>query len=246
MRSLGVDAIILKRRNLGEFDQNITLFSPVLGKIQASARGARRVSSSMAGHLEPLNICRLELHRSGRGYTITQCQARKTFRPLRENLQKSMFSLLILEVFQKSTHEQGQGQELYSLIERTLDNLSAGTKYPLIIESFKIKLLQLLGVLPDCGHCSLCRKRWTGDNFVFLDGEGHFCCTDCDNPLKTGKNIPFGIIRLINFICQRDFPEILQVTLQPKEYESLRKISSSFIERYLDREIMAEKIINRV
>ena len=48
MRSLGIDAIILKRRNLGEFDQSITLFSPTLGKIQATARGARKVSSQFA------------------------------------------------------------------------------------------------------------------------------------------------------------------------------------------------------
>ena len=246
MRSLSLEAIILKRRNLGEYDQDITLFSPTLGKIQARAKGARKVSSAFAGHLEPLNICKLSLHRSARGFTITQCQADKTFRTLRGDLKKSIFSLLVLEVFQKSTLGQEQGCELFSLISETLERLSAGTKDQLIIESFKIKLLDTLGALPDTGHCSSCRKRWNPDNDVTIDNEGHINCIDCDNPFKNGKKIPFRMIRLLHFICRHDFGQIARIALRAKEYESLRKISGAFLERFLDREIVSEKILNRI
>lgn len=246
MRSINTEAIILKRRNLGEYDQDITLFSPTLGKIRARAKGSRKICGVFAGHLEPLNICNLELHRSARSFTITQCQAEKTFRSLRADLKKSMLSMLILEVFQKSTLGEEQGHELFGLIEETLEQLSACAKDRLIIESFKIKLLHTLGALPDTGHCSSCRKRWTRGSDITLDNEGHLNCFDCDNPFKNGEKIPFGIISLIHFICRNDFGQITRIALRAKECELLRKISDAFLDRFLDREIVSEKILNNI
>ena len=245
MRSLSTDAIVLRKQNRGECDQSITLFSPVFGNFQALAKGARKVSSKFSGHLEPLNICSLELHHSAHGYTITQCQAVKTYRYLRNDLKKSLLSMLILEVFQKSTRTHGQGRELFNLIEQTLDNISSGTKYSLIVESFKIKLMQILGILPEVERCSFCHRKWDQDKEIFLDGGGQFSCMNCKPSHKITQTTPFNIIKLINFICRNDYREIIKIRLPPKEGTLLKKISSAFLCRYLDHEILSEKILGR-
>ncbi len=244
MRSIGTSGIILKKQNRGEYDQSITLFSPELGKIRATAKGARKMSSKFSGHLETLNICDLQLHRSAHSFTITQCQARKTYRLLREKLEKSILSMLILEIFQASTHAQEQGRELFELIESTLDSLGASGKHPLVIESFKIKLLKLLGVMPEIERCSYCHKKWLSGCIIRLDDEGHLACTGCAKPHKSAQEVPFKIVKLISYIGNNGFEGIMKISLSEDEIRSLKKICRSFLALHLDREIFSEKLLN--
>lgn len=246
MRSLALDGIILRKRPRGENDQFVTLYSPVLGKVDAVAKGARKIDSSFTGHLEPLNICRFQLYRSARGFTITQCQARQTFRVLRDNLEKSLLATMILEIFQKSAYTDEHGQELFALLDSTLNHLGASRKHLIVIESFKIKLLQLLGAMPDMTRCSFCQKKWTASSEILLDSEGHFTCAKCSIHGKEHFRAPFPIIKLLNFLGGEDLKQIEKITLREEEKNTLKKISSLFLQHYLNSQICSERILAQI
>ena len=57
------EAIILRWRKLGEADRILTLFTPAFGKMEAKAKGVRKTTSRLSGHLQPLNRCQLQLAR---------------------------------------------------------------------------------------------------------------------------------------------------------------------------------------
>src|SRR5438094_731485 len=48
------EAIVLKGMDLGEADRIITLYTRSFGKVRAVAKGARRPTGRLAGHVEPL------------------------------------------------------------------------------------------------------------------------------------------------------------------------------------------------
>ena len=52
IRTYKVNAIVLARRNIGEADKLITLFTKEYGKKKVLAKGIRRVSSRRAPYLE--------------------------------------------------------------------------------------------------------------------------------------------------------------------------------------------------
>ena len=56
-------AIVLRHRKLGEADKILTLFTPNYGKLDAVAKGVRRPTSKLAGHVEPLTYSSLLLAR---------------------------------------------------------------------------------------------------------------------------------------------------------------------------------------
>ena len=74
-RSYQCEALTLKKHPLGEADLLVTLYTPDRGKLLAMAKGARRSTSKLVGHLEPLTQVRLSLaqgrnpgfHHSGPG-----------------------------------------------------------------------------------------------------------------------------------------------------------------------------------
>jgi DNA repair protein RecO (recombination protein O) len=45
------EGIILKRRNLGETDRILTVFSRQYGKIKILAKGVRKINSRRSGHI---------------------------------------------------------------------------------------------------------------------------------------------------------------------------------------------------
>src|SRR5258707_167240 len=55
------EAIVLRRTDFGEADRILTLFTPSYGKVRAIAKGARRTTSRLAGHLEPFTRTQLLL-----------------------------------------------------------------------------------------------------------------------------------------------------------------------------------------
>jgi recombinational DNA repair protein (RecF pathway) len=56
MREYVTRAIVLERSDAGELDSRVHLYTRSLGKISARATSARKITSKLAPHLEPLTI----------------------------------------------------------------------------------------------------------------------------------------------------------------------------------------------
>ena len=69
-RTYRADALVLRSVPLGEADLLVTLFTRESGKVRAVAKGARRTTAKLVGHLEPLTVTRLALS-WGRSWTLS-------------------------------------------------------------------------------------------------------------------------------------------------------------------------------
>jgi hypothetical protein len=52
-RSFRVDAVVLRHSNYGEADRLLTVYTREQGKMRILAKGARKIASRKAGHIEP-------------------------------------------------------------------------------------------------------------------------------------------------------------------------------------------------
>ena len=246
MRQISTEGIILRKNNFGEHDQFVTIFSPHLGKIDAVAKGARKIDSNYTGHLEILNICNFQLYQNNQYFTITQCQSRQSYKQIRADFEKSVMAILLAEIFHKTTLGHEHNQHLFNLVEESLNHLCESKNHALCLESFKIKLLGRLGVLPEVENCAVCRKRWEAEETVLIGNDGHIACTDCRLPNYTYRILPFNIIKLINFIGLSGFNDIEAVTVRAEEYNTLKRFSDLLLKNFIGREIVSEKILNSI
>lgn len=245
MRNLAAEGIILRKQTRGENDHYVTIYSPVLGRIQAVAKGSRKIDSSFTGHLETMNLCQFMLYRNGQYLTITECKTRKSFKNIRDDFERSLLAILLLEIFLKSTSTPEQGQEIFSLVENTLDTLETTNKTTLTIESFKIKLMELLGVMPNIAKCSSCSRRWIETDVVMLDAGGHLWCGECLSEPAKYEQIPFRIVKLVNYIARNNFKNIEKIALTPHEETALKTLSNVFLHNYISTEIVSERILSQ-
>jgi len=56
MNEFVTEAIVLDRKNIGESDVILTLFTQQLGKIKARATSMRKITSKLAGHFQPMTL----------------------------------------------------------------------------------------------------------------------------------------------------------------------------------------------
>lgn len=214
LRSFQTEGIILKKFDLQEQDRILTLYTRDRGKIGVLAKGVRKFGSKRSNHLDLFNLGTFQIHASSRHFYLTQCQSLENFSSLKNDLFLIAFASYAAELLEKLTAEESPSPSLFYLLKDTLFALQktrflipeAKKKQSfLILEIFKIKLLHLLGFLPQL-------------KIAFL------------NQLITQlKKIPFPQIGKIN-LTQEELSEVQKVTqklLEPHLKEELK--SSSFI-----------------
>jgi len=145
MRSYKTEGIVIKRRNFGEADRLLTVFSKKHGKIQIKAVGVRKINSRRSPHIELLNYSLFNLYK-GRGMPLlTEVENFENFSEIKEDLTKVGNAYHICELIDGLCAENQENEEIFHLLQKTLKRLSFETDIAGLIRQFEIELLTKLG-----------------------------------------------------------------------------------------------------
>ena|SRR3990167_44259 len=144
MRGFKTEGIILKRRNFGEADRILTVFTLQKGKISVIAKGVRRITSRRAGNVELLNRVIMFLYQ-GQGMPIlTEAEGIESFENLKSDLVLSTVAFHIIELVDKLTAENQENRVLYEHLVNVLKRLEINPRQ-IFIRAFEVKILSNLG-----------------------------------------------------------------------------------------------------
>lgn len=144
MRAFKTEGIILKRRNFGEADRILTVFTFHRGKVTVMAKGVRRITSRRAGNVELLNRVAMFLHPGKQFLILTEATSLDTFQKLKEDLTLSTYAYHVIELVDKLTAENQENQILYTHLVEVLKRLSTNPRQ-IFIRAFEVKILSLMG-----------------------------------------------------------------------------------------------------
>lgn len=145
MRNYKTEGIIIRRRNSGEADRLLTVFTKHYGKIQVKAVGVRRVTSRRSSHIELLNYSFLTLYKGRNLPILTEAQTVDDFSTLKNNLKMIGIAYHICELIDSLCAENQEHSLVFSLLLQTLIGLSEGKDAKQVVHSFENRLLEELG-----------------------------------------------------------------------------------------------------
>lgn len=148
-RMYAVEGVIIKRRNSGESDRILTIFTKEKGKITAIAKGIRRIPSRRAGHVEVFSHVRLMLHRGKTWDIVTEATSLGRFE--KESLSRVSAGYYLCELIDKMTPDEEVSPYLFDLLLHSLSAVfeEKGEEQRVnIIHVFALELLWTLGFLP--------------------------------------------------------------------------------------------------
>lgn len=144
------EAIILSRKNYGEADRIVTVFSRQYGKLRLMAKGVRKVTSRRGPHLEVFSHCSLMI-RKGRGMdTIGDVEPIEVYEHIRNDLTRVGLAFLYCELVSSLLADNQEHEDVFFLLVealRALDTENQNTRY-LQSREFTLELLWVLGFLP--------------------------------------------------------------------------------------------------
>lgn len=147
-RSFSSEGFVLARRDFGEADRIIDVYSKEKGKISLIAKGVRRPKSRKRGHLEIFSKVKFQAA-SGRGMDImTEVETIDDYGAVRKSMKKISLAYYFMEVAGKITHEGGESAGVYYLLSDSMEELKSALKLKALRIDFVVKLLKLLGFWP--------------------------------------------------------------------------------------------------
>ena len=156
------EAVVLRTFRYGEADRILHLYTAERGRVNAIAKGVRRVKSRFGGRLEPLFRVNLVLH-EGRGElcTVTQAETVAAHPALRERRDSLDRASQACDAVLRLLDSQEPNQPAYNLLCRELQLLDAdpGAATRAHALSFRLKLLLAAGFAPELGACAACGDR---------------------------------------------------------------------------------------
>ena len=168
MREQKTEAIILDATDVFDADRSLLLFSRQFGKIRARARGVRKSTSRLTGHLLSYIPTQLEVVETGGWFMITQAQILSHYASSQTYPANALLFLrqaaIVAEAVNRLFVDRDAHPGIYDGLVYTLDRLrdlcgEEGTEAPvknqLVVAEFLFKCLAELGYLPELYRCVL-------------------------------------------------------------------------------------------
>lgn len=143
------EGIILARRNFGEADRILVIFSKNFGRLSLLAKGIRRPKSRKRGHLEVFSLINFQAA-TGRSLDyLTEVEMIDDFKEIRASLNKVSLAYYFVEIVGRITHEGETNVDLFNLILGYLKKLKKTKKLKDLRMDFILNLLTTLGFWPE-------------------------------------------------------------------------------------------------
>lgn len=185
--------IVIGVANSSDNDKVLTILTPDLGKISVFCKGAKKSKSALLNSTEYLAFSELIIYKSTNdNYSINSAEVIEVFYNLRTDIDKLNYASTISKIIYDVTQENEPAVQILQLFLNTLFVLSETEKdLDLIFCIFQIRLLALIGFLPNVAKCVNCGASMTENmnDFYFSIKDDGVKCEIC-------QRLDKGIIHL--------------------------------------------------
>jgi len=235
-------SIIVKNRDLRESDGLLTIFSEKEGKITAVAKGIKKTRSSLRGCVQPFCHSLLFYSRGKEMDLITQGKIIDFFGNSREDINRTLYSVYLMELLDKSLMERVPLPNLYNSVVRILELINEQGLNLMLVRCFESRLLVSLGYKPVVNQCVLCGSQQFHE-FNFSLVEGGLVCSSCLKPGELLINLRGESVALIKLLCEGSLQAVQRVKASPIAMQQIEMFLERYLEYHLERRFKLKNTI---
>ncbi len=173
-------SFVLKRIDLKESDQIITLFTAEKGKLEALSKGVKKITSKNSAYLEPFFLIEAEVIEGKEVKHLTKAVPIESFKNIRDDINKSFLAGYVCEILNIFLPVGAPEKKIFDLLFGFLNYLENSKEAGRVLAvSFLWKVLCLQGYLPVLKKCVICEEKNNLDYFSSLNGG--CVCSNCKN-----------------------------------------------------------------
>jgi DNA repair protein RecO (recombination protein O) len=240
------EAIILRQRRLGEADRILCVFTPTFGKMDVKARGVRKTTSRMSGHLQPLTRCMLQLAQGHVSDVVAGCETLESFQPLRNDLDRLSRALYAAELVDRFVPERTHSYPTYRLLSDTLHRLAEAENADQTLRFFEMRLLDQCGFRPELDVCTGCGSPLEPIDNFFAPISGGVVCSACASGALGARTLSLNALKVLRLLQHGSYNDAMRVRIEGTLAREVEIHLRSFIVAVLERDVNAAAFIERL
>ena len=246
-RSFRVDAVVLRHSDYGEADRLLTLYTRQLGKTRAIAKGARKIASRKAGHIEPFTHVRLQLAKGRDTLIVTQADTVDAFLSLRDDLVLTSQASYVLELLDRFTYEdETENSAIFRLLTDTLSRLASQLDPWLVIRYYEIRLLDHLGYRPQLFECANCGREIQPEDQFFSFSAGGVICPRCGRGLPNVHEISMETLKYLRHFQRSGYVDASRARPSLEVQKEAEGLMQGYFTYLLERELNTPGFLKKI
>jgi DNA repair protein RecO (recombination protein O) len=236
-------AIILNRQPFKENDTKVSVFCLARGRLELVARGTKKQSSKMAGHLEPISLSNIMVVRGKQYNYVGSAINENAFLNIKNDYDKIFVAGEAINIFRKLVKENERDEILFKLLYNFLETVNScrlkAESCKLLFNYFLLKMLATLGHKPELHNCVVCKNKIApGGNKFDLAKGGVVCATTLTprpSPTPAAERergalltISDNCIKVLRLAVSEDFEKLIKLKIDNKLEKEVDLIISSF------------------
>ena len=229
--SFRVEAVVLRHADWGEADRILTLYTRERGKVRAIAKGARKIRSRKAGHLEPFTRVTLQLAKGHDLAIVTQAETLEPYLSLGADLVKTGYASYVVELLDRFTYEdESENAVLFRLLTETLSRVASEPDAWVALRHYEVRLLDSLGYRPHLFECANCGEAIQPVDQFFSAQAGGVLCPKCGAGLPGAWPVSVEALKYFRHFQRSTYAEAQRARRPAQEVQNELE---TLIQRYL-------------
>lgn len=241
MSTIRTSGIVLQKKEIRENDRIYVIYTNDLGKIEAVARGSRKILSKLAPHLEPPIFSDLMIAKGKQLDKIAGADEINAYPKIRADLERIQLVFSCFDKLNGLTKFNARDQKIWMLLEKFLE-ICEDTSKDVFVEkkeilecAFLIKLLAFLGYRPEFKKCVFCGRE-NSEKWFFDILKGGIFCESCRiknfHPGESPNPASALFLEEMNFLLYKKFDEILENSFLKTISKETQEAVSSLMMNY--------------
>lgn len=246
-RSFRASAVVLRHADWGEADRLLTLYTREQGMVRAIAKGARKVTSRKAGHLQPFTHITVQLAKGRDLLIVTQVETINAFLPLHDDLLKTSHAAYAVELLLRFSYEdEGANPSIFRLLVETLGRIEAEEDAWLAVRYYEMRLLDAVGFRPQLFECANCSREIRAEDQFFSFMAGGVICPRCGEGLPNLPKISLEALKYLRHFQRSSYRDASRANPSLEIKKEAEVLMQGYFTYLLERELNTPGFIKRV
>ena len=231
---IATTGLVLRQVKVGEADQILTLLTPELGVVSASAKGSLRLKNKLFSASGLFCYSEFSLTSGRTHYFVDSAQVKKVFHGISESVEGMCLATYMAEIVLSLSPAPPEADAQLRLLLNSLYMIGQ-KKMPLrqLKAIYELRAMSMAGYQPDLLACAEC-GRYDGGEFYFDPVEGNLLCAECADKARHIPNLDTGALYALRHICLAEHRKLFSFTLAPASLKNLSRVSEQYVLAHLE------------
>ncbi len=241
MSRFSTTAIVLRRREYGDFDLIVTVLTRDYGKRTLIAKAAKKSTKRFPGVLEPFNNLQIAFRESPRKgmAVLEEASLTRTLGRIRSDFGKTAYASYWVECIALWMEEGQVRPDIYRLMRFVLSELDAQTiAADLLSVLFQMRFIGQEGLQPVLERCTCCQidiDHIFQHDFCVDLGQGGVVCNQCPTGGQGGLRLSKGTLKQLLWIADGDLIKAKRVRFSVKAMAEATAFLEAFVPYHIGK-----------